>query len=232
MPLLSVREFEEVAPSEAGGRGERNEMPKDIALTKAGPVGLVAGANLRTPCGPRRVENIRVGDLVVTRDAGLQPVRLVFSRIVTAAELAADPSLAPVRLAPRAIAPMMPGNDLMVGPAHRLLIPGWRLEDKDDHEMTLLPARELAGANDSIHAARDVGDVTYYNFMFDEHLVFCANGMPVESFRPTPQTLDSVEDHVGNDITRLFPMLKERPDTYPPSRYPMAEHATYLPDFA
>ena len=64
-------------------------MPKDIAFTKAGPVGLVAGANLRTPCGARRVENIRVGDLVVTRDAGLQPVRVVFSRTVTAGELAA-----------------------------------------------------------------------------------------------------------------------------------------------
>ena len=207
-------------------------MPKDIALTKAGPVGLVAGASLRTPCGPRRVENIRVGDLVVTRDAGLQPVRLVFSRVVTAAELAADPSLAPVRLAPRAIAPMMPGQDLLIGPAHRLLIPGWRLEGKEDHEMTLLPARELAGVNDTIHTARDVGDVTYYSIMFDEHVVFCANGMPVESFRPTPQSLDAIETRVGDDIVRLFPLLKDKPETYPPSRYPMAENARYLPDFA
>ncbi|MEL7026850.1 MAG: Hint domain-containing protein [Pseudomonadota bacterium] len=209
-----------------------NEMPKDIALTKARPVGLVTGASLRTPCGPRRVDNIRVGDLVVTRDAGLQPVRVVFSRTLTAAELAADPSLAPVRLAPRAIAPMMPGQDLLVAPDHRLLIPGWRLEDKDDSDMTLLPARELAGANDAIHVARDIGDVTYYNIIFDEHVVFCANGMPVESFRPTPAALDGVEARVGDDITRLFPSLMDQPETYPPSRYPMEEHAKYRPDFA
>ncbi len=206
-------------------------MPKDIALTKAGPVGLVAGASLRTPCGPRRVENVRVGDLVVTRDAGLQPVRLVFSRVVTAAELAADPSLAPVRLAPRAIAPMMPGQDLKVGPAHRLLIPGWKLEDKDDHELTLLPARELAGVNDSIHSTREEADVTYYNVMFDEHVVFCANGMPVESFRPTPQSLDTVDTRVGDDIVRLFPDLKKKPETYPAARYPMAEQARVRPEF-
>ncbi|MDJ1007630.1 MAG: Hint domain-containing protein [Paracoccaceae bacterium] len=207
-------------------------MPKDIAFTKAGPVGLVTGANLRTPCGARRVENIRVGDLVVTRDAGLQPVRVVFSRTVTAAELAADPSLAPVRLSARAIAPMMPAQDLRVAPGHRLLIPGWRLEDKADNEMTLLPARELAGVNDTIHTVREAGDVTYFNIVFDEHVVFCANGMPVESFRPTPAALDAIDRNVGDDITRLFPSLKERPETYPAARYPMAEHARYRPDFA
>jgi len=207
-------------------------MPKDMAFTKVGPVGLVSGANLRTPCGARKIENIRAGDLIVTRDAGLQPVRVVFSRTVTAAELAADPSLAPVRLAARAIAPMMPAQALLVAPGHRLLIPGWRLEDRDDTEMTLLPARELAGASDTIHTARDIGDVTYFNLVFDSHVVFAANGMPVESFRPTPAALDTVGAEVGDDIARLFPSLRDRPDTYPAARYPMAEHARYLPDFA
>lgn len=207
-------------------------MPKDIAFTEAGPVGLVAGAHLRTPCGPRRVENIRVGDLIVTRDAGLCPVRVVFGRTVTAAELAADPSLAPVRLAARAIAPMMPAQSLLVAPGHRLLIPGWRLEDKPDNELALVPARELAGACDTIHIARDTGDVTYYNIVFDEHVVFTANGLAVESFRPTPAALDTVDRNVGNDITRLFPSLKDRPETYPAARYPMVENARYRPDFA
>jgi len=211
---------------------EGEDMPKDVAFSNEGPVGLVTGTHLRTPCGPRRVENIRVGDLVVTRDAGLQPVRIAFSRKLTAGELAADPSLAPVRLAPRAIAPMMPARELLVAPGHRLLIPGWRLEDKADTEMTLLPARELTGANDAIHTARDVGDVTYFNIVFDEHVVFCANGLPVESFRPTPAALDAIDRNVGDDIRRLFPSLRERPETYPAARYPMAEHARYRPDFA
>ena len=46
-----------------------------IAETKgfgqAGALGLGAGANLRTPCGDRRVDNLRPGDLIVTRDNGL-----------------------------------------------------------------------------------------------------------------------------------------------------------------
>jgi hypothetical protein len=41
--------------------------------------------------------------------------------------MAADPSLAPVCLRSRAIGPMMPQRDLLVGGDHRLLIPatGW-----------------------------------------------------------------------------------------------------------
>ncbi len=80
--------------------------------------GLSGSASLRTPCGARRVENLRPGDLVVTRDNGLQPVRMVWTRTVTAAEIAADPSLAPVRLKPRAIGPMMPQRDLIVAAGH------------------------------------------------------------------------------------------------------------------
>ncbi|MEM9707181.1 MAG: Hint domain-containing protein [Pseudomonadota bacterium] len=207
-------------------------MPKDIADTKAGPMGLVTGANLRTPCGARRIENVRVGDLIVTRDAGLQPVRVVFSRKVTATEITADPSLAPVRLAPRAVAPMMPSHDLLVAPRHRLLIPGWRLQGKDDDQPSLVAAKTLVGAHDSIHSARDIGDVTYFNVVFDEHVVFCANGLPVESFRPTPAALDTIDRAVGDDITRAFPDLRDAPDTYPAARYPVVERARYRPDFA
>ena len=77
-------------------------------VANAGATGLCAGANLRTPCGERRVEFLRKGDLIVTRDAGLQPVRLIWTRTVTAAEIAADPSLAPIVVRPRAVGPMMP----------------------------------------------------------------------------------------------------------------------------
>ena len=82
-----------------------SKIAKEAGMVQAGAFGLCAGANLRTPCGSRRIENLRKGDLIVTRDNGLQPVRLVWRRTVTAAEITADPSLAPVRLKPRAIGP-------------------------------------------------------------------------------------------------------------------------------
>jgi hypothetical protein len=73
--------------------------------------------------------------------------------------MAADPSLAPVCLRPRAIGPMMPQRDLLVAGDHRLLIPGYRLADQPDTAAALIPAREIAGTSDTAFvdrgAARD-----------------------------------------------------------------------------
>lgn len=197
-----------------------------------GAFGLCAGANLRTPCGARRVEFLRQGDLVVTRDNGLQPVRMIWTHTVTAAEIAADPSLAPIVLRPRAIGPMMPQRDLSVGGAHRLLIPGWRLEDEPDTESCLVAAREITGVNDSAFIDRATDEVTYYNVVFDEHLVFCANGLPVESFHPTPEILKSVDKSVREDLKKTFPELAPKFKDYPAPRYKLRERVSYTPDFA
>ena len=54
------------------------------ALESNLPVGLVTGTNVRTPIGPSRVENLRVGDLIVTRRDGLQPLRMIWKRTIAA----------------------------------------------------------------------------------------------------------------------------------------------------
>ena len=190
-------------------------------VTERGCVGLVAGTSVRTPIGARRVETLRPGDLIVTRDNGLQPVRVVFARTVAATEIAADPALAPVRLMPRAVAPMMPSKPLWVGGEHRLLIPGWRLEGRDDRECVLVPARDLA-RSDVIHVDRALKDVTYVNLVFDAHEVFAADGLPVESFRPVEHAMDDVDPVVRDDILRIFAGARDRAAA--PAHYPMPDH--------
>lgn len=208
------------------------KISKAKKVGKAGVAGLCADANLRTPCGPRRVEFLRVGDLVVTRDNGLQPVRMVWTRTVTEAEIAADPSLAPIVLRSRAIGPMMPQRDLSVAPAHRLLIPGWRLEDEADNEACLVQARDISDLNDSIFVDRASGEVTYYNIVFDEHQVLSANGLPVESFLPTVESLKEAPPAVRDDLKKLFPELGPKFKDYPAPRYKMRERVSYIPDYA
>lgn len=204
----------------------------DGTVVKAGARGLCAGANVRTPCGARRIEFVRKGDLIVTRDNGLQPVRMVWSRTVTAAEMAADPSLSPVILRPRAIGPMMPQRELAVGRAHRLLIPGWRLEDEDDTTSCLVPARDVAGINDNAFVERQENDLTYYNLVFGEPQVFCANGLPVESFTPDDETVDETPEAVLAELRETFPDLQPRFADYPAPRYKKRERVSYTPDFA
>ncbi|MEM7720225.1 MAG: Hint domain-containing protein [Pseudomonadota bacterium] len=198
---------------------------KQIALT--GATGLCAGANLRTPIGERRVEFLRKGDLVVTRDNGLQPVRLIWQHDISEPEIAADPSLAPVLLEPRAIGPMMPARPLSLGGGHRLLVPGWRLLGEEDHENCLVPARDIDGV--SLANETNAAEATYYNIVFDAPQVFCANGMPVESFVPCSATLPQIPADVLGDLRKLFPDLGPEFTDYPEPTYKARARVSYTP---
>ena len=200
----------------------------DLPIT--GTTGIVAGANLRTPIGARHVEFFRPGDLVVTRDNGLQPVRMIWTKTVSAAEMAADPSLAPITLAPRAIGPMMPQKRVSVGAAHRLLVPGWRLDDVEDTENCLVPARDLKGLGEQTEIGEE--DITYYNIVFEVPQVFCANGLPIESFSPCSEILKIVPKKVCEDLRTTFPDLGPKLDDYPAPQYKMRERVSYTPSYA
>lgn len=197
-----------------------------------GPLlGLAGTASLRTPCGERRAENVRPGDLIVTRDNGLQPVRLVWTRTVAEADIAADPSLAPVRLKARAIGPMMPRRDLLVAAGHRVLIPGYRLADLPDNQPCLISARDIADASDEAYLDKGVDEITYYNIVFDAHQVFCANGLPVESYLPCVDTMGELDDEVRESLATVFAGSAEAGDAFPKARYSAPEIENYRPAF-
>lgn len=200
-------------------------------VEKAGATGLCAGSNLRTPCGERRVEFLRQGDLVVTRDCGLQPVRLIWTQTVTAAEIAADPSLAPIVIRPRAVGPMMPKKTVSIGAAHRLLVPGWRLADEEDATSCLVPARDITEISDESFIDRSPDEVTYYNVVFDEHVVFCANGLPVESFSPNAEALKKAPKPVRRELATAFPDMGPKFADYPAPRYKMRDQVSYVPNY-
>lgn len=197
-----------------------------------GPIlGLEGSASIRLPCGARRVENVRPGDLIVTRDNGLQPVRMVWTRTVSATELAADPSLAPVRLKPRAIGPMMPQRDLLLAGAHRVLVPGYRLADIPDSRCCLIAARDIAEVSDVAFVDKSQDEITFYNLVFDDHQVFAANGLPVESYLPSKAAINQLGDDVSRNIAELFEGDEETPRGYPAPRYAAPEAKDYRPEF-
>ncbi len=185
---------------------------------------------MRTPCGPRRVELVRVGDLIVTRDNGLQPVRMVWRREVTTAEMASNIDLAPIRLKPCAIGPMMPQHDVCIAADHRILVPEYRLLVEEKTTGCLIEARELAGTSDAVYVDCTSEIVRYFTLVFDDHQVFCSNGLPVESFLPSAGTVSKLDDGLRDDLVRLFPMLKRKRHAYPSVKYKVADGAEYLPE--
>ncbi len=197
-----------------------------------GPLlGLAGTASVRTPCGERRIENVRPGDLIVTRDNGLQPVRMVWTRTLSATDIAADPSLAPVRLKRRAIGPMMPRRDLIVAPGHRILVPGYRLVDLPDTQPCLIAARDIAEASDEAYMDKAVEEITYFNIVFDAHQVFCANGLPVESYLPSVDTLGELDEEVRESLAAVFSVSAEAGEVFPKPRYMAPEIDNYRPEF-
>lgn len=86
----------------------------------ANVVCFVAGTLIETPTGPRAVETLRTDDLVLTRDAGAQPLRWSGATTVPAFG----------DLAPIVISAGVLGNDrdLVVSPQHALLLEDWRAE--------------------------------------------------------------------------------------------------------
>lgn len=194
--------------------------------------GLCGEANVRTPLGARHVDILHPGDMVVTRDNGLQPVRMIWTRTVTAAEMRERPELAPIRLRPRAVGPMMPARDLRIACGHRALIPGYRISGVEDAQSCLMRVGALAMVSDAAFADTSSDTVTYYNLVFDNQEVFCAEGLPVESFRPSPKAIAEMDVAAREELLELFPHISPKRCPYPGLPHPTAQARAYRPDCA
>ncbi|NNK78672.1 MAG: hypothetical protein HKP40_08175 [Litoreibacter sp.] len=191
--------------------------------------GISSNALLRTPCGPRRADSIRPGDLVVTRDNGLQPVQVIWKREIDPTEILGRPGNAPVTLNPRAIGPMMPQKPLTLAPDHRVLIPGYQLAAEAAETGGLVEARALAGLNDGSFFDRDARNETFYNFIFDQHEIVVASGLPVASFLPSGAILPRVDETTRSELVRKFPALRSKTaKAFPPVSYPKVPRKDYV----
>lgn len=163
-----------------------------------GPPCFVAGTVIDTPDGGKLVQDLQVGDLVLTLDHGPQEIRWTGHRVV-----AGQGNFAPIRFAPNAI-----GNDveLLVSPQHRMLIGGWRAELLFGEDEVLVAAKHLVNG-DLIHEM-PMREVRYHHLLFDDHEVIFSNGIPSESFHPGGTILDG-DAALRAELSALFPELSE-----------------------
>ncbi|WP_126976563.1 Hint domain-containing protein [Frigidibacter oleivorans] len=168
------------------------------------------GALIDTADGPRPVETLAAGDLVLTRDHGLQPVRWAGARTIPAATVAADPRLAPVRIAAGALGEGLPARDIEVSPQHRMLVEGSRAELLFGEPEVLVAALHLCGLPGV--SRRRTGAVTYLHLLFDRHEIIRAEGAWTESFQPGARSLGGMDDPQRDELLRIFPELSGVPD--------------------
>jgi hypothetical protein len=169
---------------------------------------VVLGTLIGTPAGPVRVEDLQVGDLVLTLDGRAEPIRWIGSRRVSGADLARDPALRPVRIAAGAFGPDRPARDLAVSPQHRILLSGWRAELLFGEETVLAPAKGLIDDH-AVRIDHEVDDVEYFHLLFDQHEIILTEGLPTESFYPGQHSISELDRAARDELLRLFPELED-----------------------
>ncbi len=190
-----------------------NGTDTDVGFVNATSVPcFVAGTLIATPDGDRRAETLVPGDMVMTKDEGAQPLRWIGSRSV-----AAEGDFAPIHIRANTLGQH---RDLLVSPLHRVLIKDNLAELLFGEAEVLVAARDLL--NDHSISRREGGEVTYVHLLFDRHQVVFSEGLETESFLPGPQTADSFEAEVVEEIYSIFPELD--PETG--AGYPTAARRT------
>ena len=184
---------------------------------------FTAGTRILTDRGPVAVETLVPGDMVVTRDRGLQPLRWVGMRTLSYAELQARPNLQPVRIGIGAISGAGPEQTMLVSPQHRLLIEGARAEMYFGESEVLVPAKHLTGMAEVTRALPSDG-VTYVHILFDRHEIVQSDGIWTESFQPAERTLNALEDAARAEVLELFPELAGDSSSYPAARLTLKAH--------
>ena len=163
------------------------------------------GTHILTQFGDRPIEKLRVGDLVVTRDNGLQPVRWVGSRTV-----AGNGALAPISIAPDTLEGGQ--RPLLVSPQHRVLFTGYPAQLLFGESEVLVAAKHLINSADIRKAPCD--RVTYMHLMFDDHEIIYAQGTATESFHAGATGIAAVTDAGREEMFSLFPELRSNPGAH------------------
>lgn len=183
-----------------GGNSDTDSVILNILICVA------RGTLIATPRGLVPVEELQVGDLVLTHDGRAEEIRWIGARHVSAGDLARDPSLRPVRISAGAYGPDQPTRDLTVSPQHRILLSGWRAELLFGEDTVLAPAKGLLDDR-SVRIDRDADEVEYFHLLFDRHEIILTEGLPSESFYPGSYSIGELDTPARDELLRLFPEL-------------------------
>ena len=184
---------------------------------------FTAGTRILTANGPVPVEDLRPGEMVLTRDNGVQPLRWVGQISLSYQDLVARPDLQPVRIAPNALGGAGPERSMLVSPQHRVLIEGARAEMYFGESEVLVPAKHLLGQAEVTRALPAEG-VTYVHILFDRHELVSSEGLWTESFQPAERTLSALDQAARDEVLALFPELAGNADAFPAARLSLKAH--------
>jgi T5SS/PEP-CTERM-associated repeat protein len=164
---------------------------------------FAAGTRIATETGPVAVEELRIGDRVITvsghastkvEHSPAEPIVWLGQRTVNC-ELHPKPETVwPVRISAGAFGDNVPVRDLYLSPDHAVFV-----------NDVLIPVKRLVNGTGIAQSRRD--RVTYYHVELPEHAVILAERLPVESYLDLG---DRANFDRGYETIRLFPDFAAR----------------------
>ena len=165
---------------------------------------LLAGTRIATPEGLRRIEELRPGDPVSTRDGGPVAVLEVIRQRLRFGPGVEGAHLKPFEIRAGAFGPGRPERALRLSPQHRVL-----LRDGTGEE-GLVPVCRLAG-QPGVRRMRGRRRADYVNLLLPAHHLIRAEGLPVESFYPGAQAMSVLNAMLRLRICARFPGVSAAP---------------------
>jgi hypothetical protein len=162
-----------------------------ITINYVGPLCYLRGTNILTPTGPAPIETLAIGDPVVTRFNGIQPIRWIGRQSYGARFLAGNPDKHPVHIRAGALGPGLPARDLFVSPGHAMLV----------RDRLILAACLINGI--TITQAAPAADLAYFQIELDSHDCIVAEGAFSETYADGPGL--RAQFHNAREFHALYP---------------------------
>jgi hypothetical protein len=164
------------------------------------------GTHILTTRGERRIEDLHIGDLVITVDGKPTPIEWIARRLYRRHLIREwPPEIVPVRIARDAFAPNLPHTDLFLSQQHNLYLDGLFIKATD----------LLGGSSIVLHSPGALEEIEYLHIKLATHDVIFAEGVPSETLR------FNAESYKTFDNFAQFERLYGPPDVKEPSFAPV-----------
>jgi Hint domain len=134
---------------------------------------------LLTPSGERKIEDLRIGDLLTTLNGEAKPIQWIGRRVYRRPTGSSYPeSVLPIRVARRALGPGEPHCDLFVSQRHCLWIDGLLIQAVD----------LVKGSSIAIVSGAELSEIEYLHVKLAQHDVIFAEVPRPRRYSCTPET--------------------------------------------
>ena len=164
-----------------------------VAFSRGTHITMASGAQVA-------IQDLKVGDKVLTRDDGPQEIRWIGQNTRRAVG-----DFAPVLIKKGTL---NNENDLIVSPDHRLFIYQRHDEIGAGRSEVLVKVRHLI--NGSSVKRLEGGFVDYFQLLFDRHQIIYAEGIAAESLLVDPRTRAALPQEVDEALAKALPGREDR----------------------